>query len=162
MIEIREVGPRGCGYPEEGGYYVESIGGPEGTLPMFVPLDPPVPYQFFRGVVRLDGDYIIEKGQIKTLSAAADEARVRKMVDQIAGFIFGDGARVREGMCLKFHHDLFEILMENGWEPTTSPDSLAVQILREKVLKDENLLGKLGASVEIRVKKIKRNGHEKL
>jgi hypothetical protein len=150
MIELREVGPRGCGYPEPGGYYVECIGSPDGTLPMFVPLEPPAPYQFFRCVVRLDGDYVIEKGQVKTLSTVGEEARVREMVDLVARYIFGSAARVREGRCLKFHHDLFEILIENGWQPRTSPDTLAVQILQTKVMKDEALLKKLGSSVELR------------
>ena len=155
------VGPRGCGYPEPGGYYVECIGSPDGTLPMFVPLEPPAPYQFFRGVVRLDGDYVSEKGQVKTLSNAAEEARVREMVDLVARFIFGDAARVRDGQCLKFHHDLFEILVKNGWQPRTSPDALAVQILRDKVLKDEALLKQLGASVELRPNSRRRRGGKK-
>lgn len=162
MVEIREVGPRGCGYPEEGGYYIECIGGPDGTLPMFVPLNPPVPYQFFRGVVRLDGDYVMEKGQVKTLSTAAEEARVRGKVDLIARFVFGDAARVREGQCLKFHHDLFEILIENSWDSKTAPDTLAVQILKEKVLNDEMMLKKLGALVELRLKPARMRAGKKV
>lgn len=111
MSEIveRQVGPRGCGYPVEGGCYIESIGGAGGMLPWFVPIEPPVAWHFFRGVTILDGAFLLGQTEVKD----ADYER-RKLMEEFAQVFFGEHARLVEGHTETFARELNFVLDENG------------------------------------------------
>lgn len=108
-ISERQVGPRGCGYPVEGGCYIESIGGAGGMLPWFVPIEPPVSWHFFRGVMIVDGAFLL--GQ--TESKDADYER-RQLMQEFAQVFFGEHARLVEGHAESFARELNLVLDENG------------------------------------------------
>ncbi len=106
----REVGPRGCGYPVEGGCYLESIGGAGGLLPWFVPIKPEVPWHFFRGVTIVDGSYILRQTEG---SKDVDYERL-KLMEEFAQIFFGEHAKIAEGHMEQFARELNLVLDENG------------------------------------------------
>ncbi len=109
LIE-RQVGPRGCGYPVEGGCYLESIGGAGGMLPWFVPINPAVPWHFFRGVTIIDGGYILAQ----TEGAKDVDYERLKLMEEFAQIFFGENAKIAEGHVEAFARELNLVLDENG------------------------------------------------
>lgn len=105
----RQVGPRGCGYPVEGGCYIESIGSAGGMLPWFVPIQPPVPWHFFRGVTIIDGAYLLAQTEGKD----AEYERL-KLLEEFAQLFFGEHAKLVEGHTEQFARELNLVLDENG------------------------------------------------
>lgn len=61
QVTVIREGRRGCGYRKAGGCYLVSEPG-GGVLPLFVLVDPPVPYEgeHFRGAVQIDLDMVLE------------------------------------------------------------------------------------------------------
>lgn len=61
MVRVIHEKKRGCGYRLEGGLYVVGEGSPNGVLPPWVSIEPPIPYdgQHFRGFVYVDGDRLL-------------------------------------------------------------------------------------------------------
>ncbi len=129
MSEIveRRVGPRGCGYPVEGGCYIESIGGAGGMLPWFVPIEPPVPWHFFRGVTIIEGAFLL--GQ--TESKDADYER-RKLMEEFAQLFFGEHARLVEGHTEAFARELNLVLDENGHGEDDDAKTFEAAVMRAR------------------------------
>lgn len=144
MSEIveREVGPRGCGYPVEGGCYIESIGGAGGMLPWFVPIEPPVPWHFFRGVTIVDGAYILAKTEGKD----ADYERL-KLMEEFAQIFFGEYAKLVQGHTEQFARELNFVLDENGHSEGGDEKTFEKAILRAR--ESKNSLRRLALHVRV-------------
>lgn len=145
MSEViaREVGPRGCGYPVEGGCYIESIGGAGGMLPWFVPIQPPVPWHFFRGITIVDGAYIL--GQ--TESKDTDYERL-KLMEEFAQIFFGEHAKIVKGHTEQFARELNLALDENG-HPENGGDEKTFEKAILGARESKNALRRLAPHVRI-------------
>ncbi len=139
----REVGPRGCGYPVEGGCYIESIGGAGGMLPWFVPIEPPIPWHFFRGVTIVDGAYIL--GQ--TESKDADYERL-KLMEEFAQIFFGEHAKIVQGHAEQFARELNFVLDENG-HPEEGGDQKTFEHAVLRARESKNSLRRLASHVRV-------------
>lgn len=121
MMEERIVQRRGCGFPQPGGVYLESIGSAGGTLPAIVALAPPIPLSHFhRGWVYIDLDEMLRKQQVSyvgTSVASAEEWHLRQKFQGIARDVFGDGVRIKSGQIIRFRDTAARILTETGWQP---------------------------------------------
>ena len=69
---------RGCGYREEDGLYIVGEGSPDGVLPRWVAIEPPIPYdgEHFLGFVYVDGDLLLsrEPQELWLIGASLDRA----------------------------------------------------------------------------------------
>lgn len=97
---------RKCGYRKEGGVYLDagSDAGPNGTLPMFVRLNPPVPYpvKLHRGPRLVDGDPILARMPMDSWwYGASRETEDQKKTDKWEEGVFGMTtiARLKGGVC---------------------------------------------------------------
>lgn len=145
----RQVGPRGCGYPVAGGFYVESIGAVGGMLPRFVSIEPALPWHFSRGITLVDGDFILEQGQIKTESDAGLNWERRQMLAPLAQFLFGDHAQIAEDHIEQFHRALLVALDEQGFTTTDDGGADAFQQCLTRIKQSDLSLRRLAPHVEI-------------
>ena len=145
MSEVieREVGPRGCGYPAEGGCYIESIGGAGGMLPWFVPIQPPVPWHFFRGVMIVDGAYILGQTEGKD----ADYQRL-KLMEEFAQILFGEHAKIIKGHTEQFARELNFVLDQNG-HPEEDGDGKTFENAILRARESKNSLRRLAPHVRV-------------
>lgn len=151
MSEIieRQVGPRGCGYPVPGGFYIESIGAVGGMLPKFVALDPALAWHFARGVTIVDGDFILEQGQIKTESDAAFNWERRQMLVPLAKFLFGEYAQILDAHIEQFHRELVVALEEHGFAQHDDGSAEAFQKVMERIKQSKPSLRRIAPHVQI-------------
>lgn len=151
MSEVieRQVGPRGCGYPVEGGFYIEAIGAVGGMLPRFVAIDPALPWHFSRGVTVVDGDFIIEQGQIKTESDAAFNWERRQALTPLVTLLFGEHAQIAEDHIEQFHRELIVALDEQGFAQADDGGADAFQHAIERIKKSEKSMRRMAPHVQI-------------
>jgi len=160
-VTVREVGPRGCGYPVEGGCYIESIGGAGGMLPWFVPIQPPVPWHFFRGVTIVDGAYILASGHAPgTSSVERDRLRLGqteskdtdyerlKLMEEFAQIFFGEHAKIVKGHTEQFARELNLALDENG-HPENGGDEKTFEKAILGARESKNALRRLAPHVRV-------------
>ncbi len=151
MSEIiqREIGPRGCGYPVEGGFYIESIGAVGGMLPRFVSIEPALPWHFSRGVTIVDGDFILEQGQIKTESDAAFNWERRQMLTPLAKFLFSEHAEIVQEHIEQFHRELIVALDEHEFAQNDDGGADAFQKVMERIKESKTSMRRLAPHVQI-------------
>lgn len=151
MSEIieRQVGPRGCGYPVQGGFYIESIGTVGGMLPSFVSIDPALPWHFSRGVTIVDGDYILEQGQIKTESDVAFNWGRRQLLTPLVKYFFSEHAQLIETHIEQFHRELIVALDEDGFAKQDDGSAEEFQHAIARIKQSEKSLRRLAPHVEI-------------
>lgn len=151
MSEIieREVGPRGCGYPVEGGFYIEAIGAVGGMLPRFVVIDPALPWHFSRGVTIVDGDFIIEQGQVRTESDAAFNWERRQALTPLVTLFFGEHAQIAEDHIEQFHRELIVALDEQGFAQNDDGGADAFQYAIERIKESEKSMRRLAPHVQV-------------
>lgn len=148
-IILREIGPRGCGYPVEGGFYIESIGAVGGMLPRFVSIDPALPWHFSRGVTIVDGDFILEQGQIKTESDAAFNWERRQMLTPLAKFLFSEHAEIVQEHIEQFHCELIVALDEHGFAQHDDGSADAFQKVMELIKESKTSMRRFAPHVQI-------------
>lgn len=80
MIRVIKEGQRGCGKRKKGSIYLVGEGSPDGILPMFVAIDPPIPYEgdHFRGTVLIDLDAVLGGLPQGEWLVGASERRARR------------------------------------------------------------------------------------
>ncbi len=151
MSEIiqREIGPRGCGYPVEGGFYIESIGAVGGMLPKFVAIEPALPWHFSRGVTFVDGDFILEQGQVKTESDAAFNWERRQMLTPLAKFLFSEHAEIVQEHIEQFHRELIVTLDEHGFAKNDDASADAFQKVMERIKQSKISMRRLAPHIQI-------------
>ncbi|MCC7165459.1 MAG: hypothetical protein IT331_23380 [Anaerolineae bacterium] len=151
MSEIikRQVGPRGCGYPIEGGFYIEAIGAVGGMLPRFVSIDPALPWHFSRGVTIVDGDFILEQGQIKTESEAAFNWERRQALTPLVKLLFSEHAQIIQDHIEQFHRELIVALDEHGFAKEDDGGAEAFQKTIERIKQSEKSLRRLAPHVQV-------------
>ncbi len=151
MSEIiqREIGPRGCGYPVEGGFYIESIGAVGGMLPKFVAIEPALPWHFSRGVTIVDGDFILEQGQIKTESDAAFNWERRQMLTPLAKFLFSEHADIVQEHIEQFHRELIVALDERSFAQNSDESADAFQNVMQSIKESKTCMRRLAPYVQI-------------
>ena len=149
QIIERQVGPRGCGYPVEGGFYVEALGAVGGMLPRFVAIDPALPWHFSRGITIVDGDFIIEQGQVKTESDAAFNWERRQALTPLVTLLFGEHAQIADDHLEQFHRELIVALDEQGFAQDDDGGADAFQYAIERIRQSEKSMRRLAPHVQV-------------
>ncbi len=151
MSEIiqREIGPRGCGYPVEGGFYIESIGAVGGMLPRFVSIEPALPWHFSRGVTIVDGDFILEQGQIKTESDAAFNWERRQMFTPLVKFLFSEHAEIAQEHIEQFHRELIVALDQHGFTQHDDGGADSFQEVMECIKESKTSMRRMAPHIQI-------------
>jgi hypothetical protein len=114
MDEIRTIviSRRGCGKRKEGHIYIVSEPSPDGVLPMWTPIDPPIPYinddgtpaGQFRGFISVDLDAILQRHPMSEYLAGASKIRLESKIlhdPEIERYGMIQSARLRTGICKK-------------------------------------------------------------
>ena len=115
---------------------MESQGEAGGTLPIIIVLDPPIPHtHFHRNWVYCDLDAMLKTQEVKYVGpsvASAEEWHLRQKYQGIAGDVFGDGVRIKNGQVIRFRDAAARILTAAGWATGAMASAmLASRILRE-------------------------------
>ena len=135
-IITRVVHRRGCGYPKEGGVYVESIGTADGTLPRIVIISPPIPLDHTHlGWVYVDLDAMLREQRVQHAGPSqktAEDYSLRRVLGPIVRDLFGDSARLTNAV--GFYNTARRILAEAGVVESGGVATMrARQVLRANV-----------------------------